>query len=68
MSKRSSEKSNKSSPPIRCNVTGDDRWGRRRLAYPIESHREGFYVVLNYTAEPTVPRSKSNASLTSPMP
>jgi small subunit ribosomal protein S6 len=31
-------------------VTGEDRWGRRRLAYPIHGHREGFYAVLNFTA------------------
>jgi small subunit ribosomal protein S6 len=35
-------------------VTGEDRWGRRRLAYPIHGHREGFYVVLNYTADNAV--------------
>lgn len=35
-------------------VTGEDRWGRRRLAYSIHGHREGFYAVLNYNAEPTV--------------
>ena len=35
-------------------VTGEDRWGRRRLAYPIDGHREGFYAVLNFTAAPEV--------------
>ncbi len=35
-------------------MTGEDRWGRRRMAYPVQGFREGFYVVLNYTAEPTV--------------
>jgi small subunit ribosomal protein S6 len=35
-------------------VTGEDRWGRRRLAYPIQGHREGFYTVLTYNAEPAV--------------
>ena len=35
-------------------VTNEDRWGRRRLAYPIQSHREGVYVVLQFTAEPTI--------------
>ena len=35
-------------------VTSEDRWGRRRLAYPVRGHREGFYTVLNFTAEPTV--------------
>ena len=31
-------------------VTGEDRWGRRRLAYPIHGHREGFYVILGFNA------------------
>ena len=35
-------------------VTAEDRWGRRRLAYPIHGHREGFYAVLNFTAAPEV--------------
>ena len=33
--------------------TAEDRWGRRRLAYPLRGFREGFYTVLNFTAEPT---------------
>lgn len=32
-------------------VTHEDRWGRRRLAYPIHGFREGFYVVLNFNAD-----------------
>src|ERR1019366_7661542 len=35
-------------------VTGEDRWGRRRLAYSIQGHREGYYAVLNFTAEAAV--------------
>jgi small subunit ribosomal protein S6 len=35
-------------------VTSEDRWGKRRLAYPLRGHREGFYTVLSFTAEPTV--------------
>jgi small subunit ribosomal protein S6 len=35
-------------------VKGEDRWGRRRLAYPVRGHREGFYTLLTFTAEPTV--------------
>jgi small subunit ribosomal protein S6 len=31
-----------------------DRWGRRRLAYEIAHKREGYYVVLEATAEPAV--------------
>jgi small subunit ribosomal protein S6 len=29
-----------------------DRWGRRRLAYEIGRQTEGFYVVVNFDAEP----------------
>jgi small subunit ribosomal protein S6 len=29
-----------------------DPWGRRRLAYELGQHREGFYVVINFRAEP----------------
>ena len=35
-------------------VASEDRWGRRRMAYPIHGHREGFYSVLTFSAEPTV--------------
>jgi small subunit ribosomal protein S6 len=31
-----------------------DRWGRRRLAYEIAHKREGYYVLLEATAEPAV--------------
>jgi len=31
-----------------------DRWGRRRLAYEISRHGEGYYVVVEFTAEPSV--------------
>jgi small subunit ribosomal protein S6 len=29
-----------------------DRWGRRRLAFEIEHQSEGYYVVVEFTAEP----------------
>jgi small subunit ribosomal protein S6 len=29
-----------------------DRWGRRRLAYEIRHQREGYYVLVDATAEP----------------
>ena len=32
-------------------LTAEDRWGRRRLAYPIHGHREGYYAILNFTSE-----------------
>ena len=35
-------------------MTGEDRWGRKRLAYPIQGHRAGFYTILKFTAEGAV--------------
>ncbi len=29
-----------------------DEWGKRKLAYPIEKHGEGYYVVINFKLEP----------------
>jgi small subunit ribosomal protein S6 len=29
-----------------------DRWGRRRLAFEIAKQNEGYYVVVEFTAEP----------------
>jgi small subunit ribosomal protein S6 len=31
-----------------------DRWGRRRLAYELARHSEGYYVVAEFTAEPKI--------------
>jgi small subunit ribosomal protein S6 len=31
-----------------------DRWGRRRLAYEIDDRTDGYYVVVEFTAEPSV--------------
>lgn len=31
-----------------------DRWGKRRLAYEIRHQREGYYVLIEATAEPEV--------------
>ncbi len=32
-------------------ITSEDRWGKRRMAYSIGGHREGFYTVISFTAE-----------------
>ena len=29
-----------------------DRWGKRRLAYEVKDFAEGFYCLINFTAEP----------------
>jgi small subunit ribosomal protein S6 len=31
-----------------------DRWGRRRLAYEIDRRSEGYYVVVEFRADPAV--------------
>jgi len=28
------------------------RWGRRRLAYPIERNTDGYYLIVNFKADP----------------
>jgi len=33
-----------------------EKWGKRRLAYRVEKHREGNYVLMQFTAEPSLVR------------
>jgi small subunit ribosomal protein S6 len=33
-------------------VTSVDRWGKRRFAYEIEHHTEGYYYVVQFNASP----------------
>ena len=33
-----------------------DVWGKRRLAYAIDYKTEGFYVLVNFSAQPELPR------------
>jgi len=37
-------------------VENVDEWGKRRLAYPIEDFKEGYYVLMNFSAESAVPQ------------
>ena len=34
-------------------VESFDEWGKRKLAYPINDLTEGYYVLVNYKAEPS---------------
>ncbi len=36
-------------------ISTAELWGKRRLAYPIQHNREGFYVYLIFKSPPTVP-------------
>ncbi|MCR4435160.1 MAG: 30S ribosomal protein S6 [Clostridiales bacterium] len=33
-----------------------DEWGKRRLAYPINDLNEGYYVLVNFSADSSFPR------------
>ncbi len=32
-------------------VTSTDRWGKRKIAYPIKKYRDGYYVLIVFTLE-----------------
>ena len=37
-------------------VENVDEWGKRRLAYPIDDLTEGYYVMMNFSANSDVPQ------------
>jgi small subunit ribosomal protein S6 len=37
-------------------VSATDVWGLKKLAYPIQKKTEGYYVVMQFTAEPELPK------------
>ena len=37
-------------------VAETDIWGLRKLAYPIQKKSEGYYVVMQFTAAPELPK------------
>ena len=37
-------------------VADTDIWGLRKLAYPIQKKSEGYYVVMQFTASPELPK------------
>ena len=37
-------------------VESVDKWGEKKLAYPIDYKTEGYYVLMNFTAAPEFPQ------------
>lgn len=37
-------------------VVNVDVWGLRKLAYPIQKQNDGYYAVIEFKAEPTLPQ------------
>ena len=37
-------------------VGNADVWGMKKLAYPIQKKTEGYYVVIEFKAQPTLPK------------
>lgn len=40
---------------MKGNLLREERWGKRKLAYPIKKFTDGYYLFLDYEAEPAVP-------------
>ena len=38
------------------NITEVDEWGKKKLAYPINKKEEGYYVVVDFKGNPTLPK------------
>ncbi|MDR1939313.1 MAG: 30S ribosomal protein S6 [Clostridiales bacterium] len=37
-------------------VESIEKWGAKKYAYPIDYKTEGYYVLMNFTAEPSIPQ------------
>lgn len=42
------------------NILGIDKWGMKKFTYPIKFKNEGFYVLMNFEAEPTIIKEMDN--------
>lgn len=36
-------------------INATEKWGAKKYAYPINYKKEGYYVLIKFSAEPTVP-------------
>lgn len=42
------------------NILGIDKWGMKKFTYPIKFKNEGFYVLMNFEAQPQVIKEMEN--------
>jgi len=42
-------------------VESIEKWGMKKFAYPIQFKNEGFYVLMNFEAEPSLIKEMENA-------
>lgn len=42
-------------------IAGTDKWGMKKFAYPIDFKNEGFYVLVNFNANPEAVAVINNA-------
>lgn len=40
---------------LKGEIVAVDKWGAKRFAYPINYKKEGFYVLMKFNADPSVP-------------
>jgi len=46
-------------------ISGTERWGKRKLAYPIKHYIEGYYVISRFKARPAASREiEANLQIT----
>lgn len=41
-------------------IEGVDKWGIRKMAYPIKFKNEGFYVLVNFSSKPEIISEMNN--------
>lgn len=41
-------------------LVGINKWGVKKLAYPINYKKDGYYVLFEFDAEPTLPQKSVN--------
>ncbi|MBI5682368.1 MAG: 30S ribosomal protein S6 [Deltaproteobacteria bacterium] len=50
------QKAGTTAEDLKGSIISVDEWGKRRLAYPIQRHQEGYYVLINFSGDASVPK------------